>query len=266
MGMLWRILFIVAELQIIPSIMGSIVSTISNRACFGAGCYWGTEKFIKSDFGGVKGAGTIVSGAVGFMGPPSAKPNPSYREVCSGRTGYVEVYDFTFDGDYKTYEDLIRHFFSFHDPTTKDKQGNDIGTQYSSVIFYYDEKQKMIAEKVKVELQSYLDKGRNPYLDRTVTTDIRPATVFYKAQEDHQEYLEKNPRGYCNHGYRQCHSNIAARNNHIINDLVLKLPDHFYPFWHYIANKYVRTTISTKGCINHKMINTGASMTFGFSR
>lgn len=75
------------------------------------------------------------------MGPQGAKANPSYREVCSGRTGHVEVYDFEFDGNLSTYENLIKHFFSFHDPTTENRQGNDQGTQYASTIFYYDDDQ-----------------------------------------------------------------------------------------------------------------------------
>lgn len=183
----------------------SNLSMIDKRACFGAGCYWGTEKFFKSDFG-VKtftGSGKVVSGKVGFMGPPTAKPNPTYREVCTGTTQQVEVYDLTFDGDEKTYEDLCKHFFMFHDPTTKDRQGNDRGTQYASAIFCYDDKQKAIATKVKNELQDLLKAGKvNGYADKTVTTAILDATIFYPAHEEHQEYLDKNPWGYCNHGYR----------------------------------------------------------------
>eukprot|EP01041_Mallomonas_annulata_P005097 gene5097-10197_t len=181
--------------------------SISNQASFGAGCYWGTEKFLKIDFGKKKVPGSILSGAVGFMGPPTAKANPTYREVCGGNTGHVEVYDFTFKGDESTYENLVKFFFSFHDPTTMDRQGNDRGSQYASVIYCYDDKQFEIANRVKGELQNYLDKGKNPYsnvpfVKSKVTTDIRPATKFYKAQEDHQAYLENNPYGYCNHAYR----------------------------------------------------------------
>jgi peptide-methionine (S)-S-oxide reductase len=94
------------------------------------------------------------------MGPPSAKPNPTYREVCTGRTGHVEVYDCTFEGDELTYEKLVRHFFAFHDPTTLNRQGNDRGTQYASVIFCYDDVQKQIATKVKNELQELVSKGK----------------------------------------------------------------------------------------------------------
>lgn len=91
---------------------------LDNRACFGAGCYWGTEKFFVKDFGQKLKPGSIIRGAVGFMGPKTAKPNPTYNEVCSGRTGHVEVYDLVFDGKEDTYESLVRHFYSFHDPTT----------------------------------------------------------------------------------------------------------------------------------------------------
>jgi peptide-methionine (S)-S-oxide reductase len=90
----------------------------------------------------------------------------------------------------------------FHDPTTLNRQGNDAGTQYASVIYCYDTKQEEIAKKVKSELQSFVDAGKVKYTGRTVTTDIRSSTKFYVAQADHQAYLENNPFGYCNHAYR----------------------------------------------------------------
>ena len=137
-------------------------------------------------------------------GPSTAKPNPSYREVCGGQTGHVEVYDFEFEGDEKTYENLIRHFYMFHDSTTLNRQGNDRGTQYASVIFTYDEVQKQIAQKVTAEFQERLTQGKvgNSYEGKKVATDIRDATIFYAAEDYHQEYLDNNPGGYCNHGYR----------------------------------------------------------------
>ena len=100
---------------------------ISNKATLGAGCYWGTEKFLINDFN-KKFPGSIDNGAVGFMG--GAKKYPTYREVCSGKTGHVEVYDMEYDGKESTYENMLRFFFSFHDPTTIDRQGNDRGSQY----------------------------------------------------------------------------------------------------------------------------------------
>ena len=102
----------------------------------------------------------LQSGAVGFMGPTTSKENPSYREVCSGSTGHVEVYDCVFDGNEETYEQLVRHFFMFHDPTTLNRQGNDQGTQYASVLYCYDQKQTEIANKVKSELQDLVSKGK----------------------------------------------------------------------------------------------------------
>ena len=143
----------------------------------------------------------IKSGKVGFMGGPKA--NPTYREVCGGRTGHVEVYDCEFDGKESTYENMVKHFFMFHDPTTVDRQGNDRGSQYASVIFYYDQKQKEIATKILADLQEALDKGSiSGYQGRQVVTQIREASAFYAAMDSHQEYLRKNPSGYCNHFMR----------------------------------------------------------------
>ena len=124
--------------------------------------------------------------------------------VCGGKTGHVEVYDLTFDGKDETYENMVKHFFSFHDPTTVDRQGNDRGTQYASAIFCYDNKQKEIASKVIGELQAAIDKSNINcgYQSNKVITAIRDAEPFYPAQDDHQQYLANNPSGYCNHGYR----------------------------------------------------------------
>jgi len=181
----------------------STTANVSKRACFGAGCYWGTDKFFKVDFN-KKFPNTIKSGMVGFMNPdPNGQKKPSYREVCTGRTGHVEVYDFEWTGDATTYENMVKFFFQFHDPTTLDRQGNDRGTQYASAIFCYDEEQKKIAQKVKAELQELINKGKiGNYASKTVTTAIHDATTFYAAQGDHQDYLVNNPFGYCNHAYR----------------------------------------------------------------
>ena len=173
------------------------LEVVTPRCCFGAGCYWGTEKYIKHDF--VKKttvAGSIKSGAVGFMGPKSAKKNPNYEEVCTGRTGHVEVYDCEFTGGGLYYEAIVRFFFQFHDPTTMDKQGNDAGTQYASVIYCYDEQQMRIATKVKAEIQALLDShSLTCYQNSIVTTDIRMVeSDFFPALDTHQDYLEKNPR------------------------------------------------------------------------
>ena len=107
------------------------VQMISNKATLGAGCYWGTEKFLMKDFND-KFPGTISNGKVGFMG--GAKKYPTYREVCGGRSGRVEVYDMEYDGQESTFENILKFFFSFHDPTTVDQQGNDRGSQYVSML------------------------------------------------------------------------------------------------------------------------------------
>lgn len=178
-------------------------SAFASQANFGAGCYWGTEKYFVKDF--VKAnPDAIIEGRVGFMGPGTAKANPSYMEVCSGRTGHVEVFDFKFTpATPETFEKLCRFFFQFHDPTTMNRQGNDAGTQYASVIYCYSDAQVEIASKVKSELQALLDKGDLSCFEGSVVhTDIRKSTVFYPAHAEHQEYLANNPNGYCNHRMR----------------------------------------------------------------
>ena len=175
---------------------------ISNKACFGAGCYWGTEKYFATNFKTLHPESNIV-GQVGFMGPKGSKENPTYKEVCTGETGQVEVYHFEYEGGAEMYERLVKYFFQFHDPTTPNRQENDKGTQYASVIYVFDEEQKRIAQKIKKELQAILDKNLvTTYADTVVATDIREATVFFPAHEEHQEYLLKNPKGYCNHKIR----------------------------------------------------------------
>ena len=123
--------------------------------------------------------------------------------MCTGRTGHVEVYDLEFTGGEEAFEKLVRYFFQFHDPTTLNKQGNDSGTQYASVIYCSDESQVKIANNIKEELQLILDcRGLSCFKGLNVTTDIRKRTKFYPAHDAHQRYLEKNPNGYCNHKLR----------------------------------------------------------------
>lgn len=137
------------------------------------------------------------------MGPPDAPKNPTYKEVCSGETGHVEVYDLTYTGNDSTYEELVRFFFQFHDSTTVDRQGNDKGTQYASVIFYYDDIQMNIAMKVREELQQLIDNNvLTCFTNKKVETQLRPATEFFRAHDEHQQYLMNNPKGYCNHKMR----------------------------------------------------------------
>eukprot|EP00540_Astrosyne_radiata_P015177 CAMPEP_0116857380 /NCGR_PEP_ID=MMETSP0418-20121206/20512_1 /TAXON_ID=1158023 /ORGANISM="Astrosyne radiata, Strain 13vi08-1A" /LENGTH=185 /DNA_ID=CAMNT_0004491039 /DNA_START=33 /DNA_END=590 /DNA_ORIENTATION=- len=176
--------------------------TLSNTLALGAGCYWGTEKFIVKDFQ-EQYPNSIKDAKVGFMSPdPNAMKNPSYRQVCSGTTGHVEVLNIELNDPETNFEKLLQFFFMFHDPTTKNRQGNDTGTQYASWIFCGDDEQLAVAEKVKAELQSAVSAGKVKYLAPTVETQIGRANEFYPAHEEHQEYLMKNPLGYCNHRYR----------------------------------------------------------------
>jgi peptide-methionine (S)-S-oxide reductase len=134
------------------------------------------------------------------MGPKDAKVNPSYKEVCSGETGHVEVFYLEYEGGEFVYEELCKFLFRFTDPTTMNRSGNDIGTQYASVIYCYDKKQMKIANKVISEIQDMLSNGLiTCYENKEIVTEIKEATVFYPAHEEHQLYLEKNPKGYCNH-------------------------------------------------------------------
>ncbi len=179
---------------------------MSTTLTIGAGCYWGTEKYIKKFE--QKVPGSILRTSVGFMGPSGSKANPSYREVCTGKTGHVEVLEAHFAdpqgmGRAVVYEKLLRYFFMFHDPTTMNRQGNDVGTQYASVIFVHDSMQQKIAENVKVSLQEHVAAGRiRKDAMTSVKTEIAAATKFYPAHHGHQDYLAKNPGGYCNHYMR----------------------------------------------------------------
>ena len=149
--------------------------------------------------------GSIQKAKVGFMATDPNNPitNPNYRQVCSGATGHVEVLYVELVDPATTFEPLIRFFFQFHDPTTLNQQGNDVGTQYASIIFCDDDEQKSIATKVKTELQQHIDTGAiNTYVNDKITTEIVSTTPFVEAHEEHQEYLAKNPFGYCNHAIR----------------------------------------------------------------
>lgn len=151
-------------------------------ATFGGGCFWCTEAVFKE----VKGVENIVSGYTGGTVPGK----PTYREVCSGLTGHAEVIQMTFDPTIISYKDLVVIFMTTHDPTTLNRQGGDVGTQYRSVIYYHNEEQKNIAEIVINELVNYYD---DP-----IVTEIRPIGVFHNAEEYHQNYYANNQsQGYC---------------------------------------------------------------------
>ena len=188
-------LFFLLTLKVINT--ASKTPNMSTNFALGAGCYWGTEKYVKKDFQEMF-PNSILSAKVGFMSPdPNAMKNPTYRQVCSGSTGHVEVLNVELNDPEKHFEKLVRFFFQFHDPTTKNRQGNDVGTQYASCIFCSDEKQTNIAKKVINELQGHIDSGRiKSYAKKKVETYIANTTAFYEAHEDHQEYLMKNPNGY----------------------------------------------------------------------
>eukprot|EP01083_Nonionella_stella_P175668 612477_1 len=182
------------------------MAPIKNIISLGAGCYWGTEKYIRNDFQ-KRFPNSIKSATVGFMSPDeNHMKNPSYRQVCSGTTGHVEVLDVELnDPSEEMVKELLQFFFLFHDPTTMDRQGNDVGTQYASAIFVSNEEQKKIAKDVIAELQSALDDGTvtaGRYTGTQVATAVHDYTEFYPAQDEHQEYLMKNPSGYCNHRLR----------------------------------------------------------------
>ena len=157
------------------------------RAVFGMGCFWGAEKKFWQQPG-------VYSTAVGYAGGPT--PNPTYREVCTGMTGHNEVVLVVFDPKVTTYDALLKVFWENHDPTQGMRQGNDVGTQYRSGIYYADEAQKRAAEASRVAFQKQLSSaGYGP-----ITTEIVPAPEFYYAEDYHQQYLAKNPDGYCGLG------------------------------------------------------------------
>jgi peptide-methionine (S)-S-oxide reductase len=158
-----------------------------SRAMFGMGCFWGAER----KFWQLPG---VYTTAVGYAAGHT--PNPTYREVCSGMTGHTEAVLVVFDPRIITYDDLLRTFWENHDPTQGMRQGNDVGTQYRSGIYYFDEAQRQAAEASRSMFQREL--SRSGY--GTITTEILLAPEFYYAEDYHQQYLAKNPGGYCGLG------------------------------------------------------------------
>ncbi len=157
------------------------------RAIFGMGCFWGAERKFWQAPG-------VYSTAVGYAG--GSTPNPSYREVCSGQTGHAEVVLVVWDPKKTSYEALLRIFWENHDPTQGMRQGNDIGTQYRSTIYCADEAELRAAEASRDAYQKVLGEAGHG----AITTEIRAAPEFYYAEEYHQQYLAKNPDGYCGLG------------------------------------------------------------------
>jgi peptide-methionine (S)-S-oxide reductase len=159
----------------------------AEKALFGLGCFWGAERKFSQEPG-------VTVTAVGDAG--GLTPNPTYEEVCSGRTGHTEAVLVVFDPKRVSYEALLKLFFESHDPTQGMRQGNDVGTQYRSGVYYYSEAQHQAAEASKQAYDKALKaRGLGP-----ITTEILPAPEFYFAEDYHQQYLAKNPHGYCGLG------------------------------------------------------------------
>ena len=153
----------------------------------GMGCFWGAERKFWQAPG-------VYSTAVGYAG--GATPEPTYKEVCSGRTGHAEVVLVVFDRMQTSLEAMLRVFWENHDPTQGNRQGNDVGTQYRSAIYFANEAQREAAEHSRDAFQAELTKARYG----AITTEIAPLREFYYAEDYHQQYLGKNPNGYCGLG------------------------------------------------------------------
>jgi peptide-methionine (S)-S-oxide reductase len=153
-------------------------------ATFGMGCFWGAERIFWKQRG-------VYSTAVGYAG--GVTPNPTYQEVCSGRTGHAEVVRVVFEPGVVSYEALLRLFWESHDPTQGMRQGNDVGTQYRSAIYWYGSTQRAAAVASRDAYQEVLSRAGVG----SITTELREAPEFYYAEEHHQQYLAKNPGGYC---------------------------------------------------------------------
>jgi peptide-methionine (S)-S-oxide reductase len=150
------------------------------KATFGAGCFWGVEAAFRQ----LKG---VVSTAVGYSG--GEYPNPTYKDVCSGKTGHAEVVEVEYDPAQVSYDDLLKVFWDNHDPTTLNRQGPDVGAQYRSAIFFHTPEQEAAAKASKEKMQAgYKNK---------IVTEITPASEFYRAEDYHQQYLEKRGLAHC---------------------------------------------------------------------
>jgi len=157
------------------------------RAVFALGCFWGAER----KFWQIEG---VYSTAVGYVA--GYTPNPTYEEVCSGGTGHTEAVLVVFDPARVTYEQLLKVFWESHDPTQGMRQGNDVGTQYRSGIYFHGGEQQEAAERTRREFAAALQRAGKD----EITTELAPAAEFYYAEDYHQQYLAKNPGGYCGLG------------------------------------------------------------------
>jgi len=152
------------------------------KASFAAGCFWGVEARLREVPG-------VQDAAVGYMGGSTA--HPTYPQVCSGTTGHAETVQLQYDDTQVSYEELLDHFFDLHNPTTLNRQGPDRGTQYRSAIFWHDPEQERAARE---KIQAFNSAGR---WSDPIVTELKPAPEFWRAEEYHQRYLEKNGGGYC---------------------------------------------------------------------
>lgn len=152
-------------------------------ATLGGGCFW----CLEAGFQDLKGVASVTSGYAG-----GSVPDPGYRQVCAGTTGHAEVVQVSFDASVIDFATLLRVFFTLHDPTTLNRQGADVGTQYRSVIYYHDEGQRQLAQAVIAEQET------EGLWDRAIVTEVAPLPVFYPAEPYHQDYYRQNPhQGYC---------------------------------------------------------------------
>ena len=158
---------------------------MTETATLAGGCFWGVEELLRKLPG-------VVDTSVGYAG--GTLKNPRYEDVKTGRTGHAESLQIVFDPQTVSYDEILDHFFRLHDPTTKDRQGNDVGSQYRSAIFVHDDAQRAAAERAVTRAQ---EKWQRP-----ITTQIVPFTEFWNAEDYHQDYLQKYPNGYTCHYYR----------------------------------------------------------------
>ena len=154
----------------------------TEKATFGAGCFWGVEETFRNLEG-------VLSATVGYAG--GTKDNPTYEDVCTDKTGHAEVVEVEFDPSQVSYDELLNTFWSNHNPTTLNRQGPDVGTQYRSVIFYHSPEQESAAKASKAKVEK---SGR---FNRSVVTEIEPAPKFWRAEEYHQRYLQKRGQSHC---------------------------------------------------------------------
>ena len=158
------------------------------RATLAAGCFWGVEELLRRLPG-------VVDTTVGYTGGETAAPD--YQQVCTGQTGHAEAVQVTFDPQVVSYEQVLEYFFRLHDPTTRDRQGHDVGSQYRSAIFFHDKQQRCAAERARASVE------RSGRWDAPPVTEIAPASTFHPAEQYHQDYLQRNPDGYSCHYLRR---------------------------------------------------------------